>query len=181
MNWIVAKIKWIMLSAGALTCGMLCAAVWPSEAVDFLFDRTLESALARIVVTSWACHVGLVGAMLIHGAFAPQARTLTLTAAGCSKLAFLGLMLANGRQYLDEKVSLVIALDMVMVALFAVYLIGVRRRPARRESVSQTIVSAAPRGDQGARPSASIADPAGPIPARTPTPARATRRPGPTT
>jgi hypothetical protein len=151
MNWVVAKIKWIMLVAGALTCSMLYAAVMPSEAVDFLFDRTLDSALAKVIVPCWAALVGLVGAMLIYGAFVPQVRTLVLSVAGSSKLVFLGLMLARGRQYLDERVGLVIALDVVMVAFFVLFMIGVRRTGAGREDVGPQSVSLAPRADQGVR------------------------------
>lgn len=148
MNWIVAKIKWIMLVAGALTCSTLCAVVMPSEAVDFLFDRTLDSSFAWVIVPSWAALVGIVGALLIYGAFVPQVRTLVLSVASASKLSFLGLMLAHGRQFLDDKVSLVIALDVLMVTLFIVFMIGVRCAGRRREPVSQPAKSPAPRADQ---------------------------------
>lgn len=179
MNWIVAKIKWIMLVTGALTGAMLFAAIWPSEAVDLLFDRTLESGMARVIVPSWAAHVGLMGAMLIYGAFSPHVRTLTLTVVGSSKLAFLGLMLAQGRQYLDERVGIVIALDMVMVALFAIFLFSGRRTRALRESVSQPIMPAVARGNEGTRPSAPAAGGKAPLPARTTATARVGPRPGP--
>lgn len=151
MNWIVAKIKWIMLLAGALTCTMLYAAVDPSEAVDFLFDRTLESALAEVIVPSWAALFGLTGALLIYGAFVPQARKLVLTVAGSGKLVFLGLVLARGREYLDEKVGLVLALDAAMVAVFVIFMIGTRRRGPRLERVAQPLASPAPRANPGVR------------------------------
>jgi hypothetical protein len=153
MNWIVAKMKWVMLGAGVLTCAMLVAAVLPHETMDFLFDRTLESALAEVIVPSWAVLVGMVGGMLIYGAFVPEVRTLVLSVAGTSKLAFMGLMLWRGRQHLDQMVSGVLGLDALMVALFAVYLIGARRSGVRREPAFSASPSPtpAPRAEAGVR------------------------------
>ena len=49
---------------------------------------------------NWGALITLVGAMLIYGAFNPAMRPLVLTIAGLSKLIFIGLVLAYGRQYL---------------------------------------------------------------------------------
>lgn len=65
--------------------------------------------------------------MLIYGAYDPPGRPLILTVAGLSKLVFIGLVLAQGRQYLRRQAGLAIAIDLVMVALFIAYLIAVRR------------------------------------------------------
>jgi len=127
MNWIVANIKWIMLVSGVLTCTMLYAAVAPQAALRSTFGETLEGPLAEIVVRNWGALIGLVGAMLIYGAYDPPGRPLILTVAGLSKLVFIGLVLAQGRQYLRRQAGLAIAIDLVMVALFIAYLIAVRR------------------------------------------------------
>ena len=179
MNWVVAKIKWIMLVAGALTCTMLYAAVMPDAAVDFLFDRTLDSALGQVIVPSWAALVGLSGALLIYGAFRPQVRTLIMIAAGSSKLIFLGMMLGHGRQFLDEKVSLVLALDAVMVALFVTFLFGVRRARMLAR-VSQPAVTTPPRVEPSMRPTGPADATAGPSATRTTAALRAGKRPEPT-
>ena len=42
MNWIVAKIEWIMLVSGALTCTMLYAAIAPQAALRSTFGETKE-------------------------------------------------------------------------------------------------------------------------------------------
>ena len=124
---IVAKIKWIMLVSGVLTCTMIYAAIAPQAALRSTFGPTLEGSLAEIVVRNWGALITLVGAMLIYGAFNPPTRLLILTVAGLSKLTFIGLVLAYGTQYLGHQAGVSIAVDLVMVVLFISYLIAVRR------------------------------------------------------
>jgi len=130
MNWIVAKIKSIMLVSGALTCTMLYAALAPQATLRSTFGETLEGPLAEIVVRNWGALIALMGGMLIYGAYDPPGRPLVLTVAGLSKLVFIGLVLAHGRQYLGHQAGLAVVIDLVMVALFIGYLIGVRRSQA---------------------------------------------------
>jgi len=61
MKWIVARIKWIMLVSGALTCTMLYAAIAPQAALRATFGETLEGPPAEIVVRNWGALIGLVG------------------------------------------------------------------------------------------------------------------------
>ena len=130
MNWIVGKMKWIMLLAGVLTCTMLYAAVAPQAALRATFGETLEGPLAEIVVRNWGALITLVGAMLIYGAFRPASRPLILTVAGLSKVTFIGLVLLYGREFLGHQVGISVVVDSVMVLLFAVYLIGAPRGQA---------------------------------------------------
>ena len=127
MNWIVAKIKWIMIGSGVLTCTMLYAAIAPQAALRSTFGETLEGSVAEIVVRNWGALIALVGAMLIYGAYDPPGRPLILTVAGASKLIFIGLVLSHGRQYLGQQVGISVVVDLVMVALFIAYLVGLRR------------------------------------------------------
>lgn len=127
MGWIVANIKWIMLVAGVLTCSMLYAAIAPQAALLSTFGVTLEGPLAEIIVRSWGLLIALVGGMLIYGAFNPPTRALVLVAACVSKLSFIGLILAYGRDFLGHQAGLDIAVDALMIGLFVSYLIGVRR------------------------------------------------------
>ena len=126
MNWIVAKIKWIMLVSGALTFTMLHAAIAPQAALRSTFGATLEGPLAEIVVRNWGALIALVGAMLIYGAYRPAGRPLILTVAGLSKLVFIGLVLTYGRQFLGRQAGVAIVIDLAMVALFIAYLVRVR-------------------------------------------------------
>src|SRR3954469_24250522 len=100
MSWVVAKIKWIMLVSGALTCTMLYAAIAPQAALRSTFGDSVQGPVAEIVVRNWGALIALVGAMLIYGAYHPSARPLVLTVAGMSKLIFIGLVLLHGRQFL---------------------------------------------------------------------------------
>ena len=50
-----------------------------------------------------------------------------MTVAGVSKLVFIALILVYGRPFLGHA-GVPIAIDLVMVGLFAAFLVGVRRR-----------------------------------------------------
>jgi hypothetical protein len=127
MNWIIINMKWIMLVSGALTFTMIYATIAPQAALTSTFGASLEGPLAEIVVRNWGALIALVGAMLIYGAYNPPIRPLVLIVAGLSKLIFIALVLAYGSQYLGHQAGIAIVVDSVMVALFAGYLVGVRR------------------------------------------------------
>jgi hypothetical protein len=129
MSWIVAKMKWIMLVSGVLTCTMMFAFIAPQTALRSTFGATLEGPLAEIVVRNWGALIALIGAMLIYGAFNPPMRPLVLTIAGLSKLTFIGLVLTYGTQYLGHQAGVSIAVDLLMVVLFVCYLVATRREP----------------------------------------------------
>src|SRR5688500_3671257 len=116
------SIKWIMLVSGVLTCTMLFAAVAPQAALRATFGDTLEGPLSEIIVRNWGVLIGLIGAMLIYGAFDPPARPLILIVAGISKLVFVGLIFTYGSQYLG-KAGLAAGIDLMWVVLYAVYLL----------------------------------------------------------
>ena len=121
-------IPWIMTIAGVLTLTMLYAAIAPEAASQQMFGETPEGAFASIVVPNWGVLIGLMGALLLYGAFHPPARTPALVIAGTSKLAFIGLVLQQGDRYLAGLQTAVIV-DSVMVVLFAFCLIA--GRPAK--------------------------------------------------
>ena len=127
MKWLVARMKWVMLVSGLLTCTMLYAAIAPQASLLSTFGDTVEGPVAEIVTRNWGVLIALVGAMLIYGAFRPEHRPLILVVAGASKLTFIGLVLAQGSRYLSEQAGVAIAVDAVMVLLFALYLLSGRR------------------------------------------------------
>ena len=126
MNFVAANIKWIMLVSGALTCTMVYAAIAPQAALRSTFGETLEGPLADIVVRNWGALIALMGAMLIYGAFNPAVRSPALAVAGASKLVFIALVLSHGGRYLGQQAGIAIAIDLVWVVLFALYLLGPR-------------------------------------------------------
>ena len=132
MNWIVANIKWLMLVSGVLTCTMLYAAIEPQAALQSNFGDVLEGPVAEIVVRNWGALIGLVGVMLIYGAFNPAVRPMALMVAGVSKLTFVTLVLVHGQQYLGEQVGIAIVVDAVWVLLFAVYFVAARNMAGRQ-------------------------------------------------
>jgi len=127
MDWLVGRMKWVMLVSGLLTCTMVYAAIAPQASLLSTFGETVEGSVAEIVTRNWGVLIALVGAMLIYGAFRPEQRTLVLVVAGASKLTFIGLVLAHGSRYLSEQAGVAIAVDAVMVLLFALYLLSGRR------------------------------------------------------
>ena len=124
MKWLVANIKWIMLVAGILTASMFYTAFAPHASLARSFHHNLETAgpLAELIVRNWGFLMGLIGLMLIYGAFVPPARRLVLSVATISKIWFVGLMLTVGRDYLDHPVHAAVIIDSLEVLLFAAYL-----------------------------------------------------------
>ena len=128
MTWLAASIKWIMLVSGVLTCTIFYAAFAPEAALKSTFGESFEiGPVSGIIVRNWGVLVGLVGAMLIYGAFVSAARGLVLTVASVSKLAFIGLVLSHG---LGSKAILPITIDLIVTALYVMYLLELRRRKA---------------------------------------------------
>ena len=128
MSWLAASIKWIMLVSGLLTCTMLYAAIAPQAALRSTFGEELDGPVAQIVVRNWGALIGLMGLMLVFGAFHPPVRRLALSVAGASKLVFIGLVLTYGRQYLHHQAGVAVIMDLVTVVIFATYLLAVRTR-----------------------------------------------------
>lgn len=133
MSFMANSIKWIMLVSGVLTCSMVYAAIAPGAALLSTFGETLEGPVAGIVVRNWGLLITLVGAMLIYGAFHPPVRCLVLTVALVSKAAFVCLVLAQGGRFLGQQAGIAIAIDIVWVVVFLLYLVG----PARRNQPSE--------------------------------------------
>jgi hypothetical protein len=150
MTWIVAKIKWIMLLAGLVSCAAIWGAFEPRDAQDYMFDKALKGALADVIVRDWAVMLTLVGAMLIYGAFQVQHRIPVLIIACVSKLTFMGLMLWYGKKYIEEHMTWAMVAEGAMVAVFITFMIGMRRIGSGRfrhsaPSMSQQAMPPTPR------------------------------------
>ena len=141
MTWIVANIRWIMIVSGSLTATMIYAAIAPEAALRSTFGETLEGPLAELVVRNWGALITLVGGMLVYGAFDPATRRLTLIVGGLSKTVFIALVLSQGGRYLGGQAGLAIAIDLVMVLLFAWYVIAARRLKQPAASVTSSAAS----------------------------------------
>jgi hypothetical protein len=120
----VSTFKWVMVVAGVLTCTMFYAAVDPIASQRSNFGEALEGPLAEILVRNWGVLVGLVGLLLVYGAFSEANRRLALVVASASKLAFITLVLVYGQEFLQYQVGTALIVDSVMILLFAAYLVA---------------------------------------------------------
>lgn len=135
MNWIHARIKIILLISGMLTFTMIQAAFAPEATLQATFGESLHGPLAELIVRNWSVLIALVGLMLIHAAFHEATRTLALTVAGVSKLAFITLLLSHGTTYLGGQAAVAVVIDSVMVGLFGMCLVAARQvRPQKLPS-----------------------------------------------
>ncbi len=123
MNALHRSIKWVMLIAGLLTCSMFYTAIAPEAALRGTFGQTLDGPLAQIIVRNWGALIGLIGLLLIYGAFHPAARRIAMLIAGASKLVFIALVLTWGQQFLGLQLGVAVVGDAIMVLLFAAYLL----------------------------------------------------------
>ena len=128
MRWLNSQIRWIMLISGALTCTMFQAMIAPQSVLQRNFGQVLEGPVAGIVVRNWGALIGLVGLMLIYGAFTPAVRGLVLTIAAVSKVIFISLVLTVGPEFLNQGVRIAVVVDTVCVLLFALLLLPSGRR-----------------------------------------------------
>ena len=130
MATFVRSCRWVMLVAGILTATMFYATVSPVESMQSMFGQSLDGPVAEIVVRSWGVLIGLIGLMLIYGAFNEGSRRMALLVAAVSKAAFIALVLWLGRGFLEFQVGMAIVVDSIMVVLFVAYLVATRRPAA---------------------------------------------------
>jgi hypothetical protein len=122
MDLIVGNFKWVMLVGGLITLSMLSAAVAPRLTFRMMFGDEPQGPLALLLARNWGALIGLTGAMLVWGAFHPEARTLVLLVAGASKLTFIALVLSHPPYRAKALAPLLV--DGLLVALFAAYLLA---------------------------------------------------------
>lgn len=135
MKWIVVSIKWIMLIAGILTTSILYYAIAPDAALRADFGQGVEGPLAQLIVRNWGVLVGLVGLMLVYGAFVPPARRLVLAVATLSKVAFVLLLVTVGHEFIRQRIGLALVVDSLEVLLFLTYLLSTRHAPRPQRPV----------------------------------------------
>ncbi len=126
MTIINNNIKWIMLISGLITCSMFQAFFSPSAGLMTVFGSSIDSPVAEVVIRNWGALIGLVGLMLIFGAFKPHSRALILLLAIVSKAIFIGLVLTFGSDYLETAITAVV-FDSAVVLLYILYLIDNRK------------------------------------------------------
>jgi hypothetical protein len=124
MRYFVKYFKWIMLVSGILTCTMLTGLFAPQYLVESNFGEGIDGAATGIIVRNWSALIGLMGIMLIAGAFDRSIRRFCLVIAGISKLIFIMLVLTFGMSYLERGVGTAVIVDSIMIILYAAYLVA---------------------------------------------------------
>ena len=115
-----------MLLSGLLTCTMLQGLFDPRPLLVSTFGKNIEGNLAEIITRNWATLIGLMGIMLIYGAFVPAVRKFCLVIAGISKMIFIILILSLGKPYLEYGAGIAVILDSIMIVLFVAYILIAR-------------------------------------------------------
>lgn len=123
MRVFIANFKWIMFICGLLTCTMLVGLFSPESSLQSNFGEALVTGTENLVVRGWSALIGLMGVMLIYGAFKPAVRNYSLIIAGINKIIFIGLILIFGRQYMPFGLGTAIVVDTIMILLFTAYLL----------------------------------------------------------
>ena len=117
--------KWVMLVSGILTFTMFYGLFAPQAALESMFGVSFGGPLEDIIVRSWSALIGLVGVILIYGAFSETNRMFAISVAAFSKTIFVSLLLLYGQEYLDKAVTAIV-MDSLIVLLSVIYLIAVR-------------------------------------------------------
>ena len=127
MSFIIKNIKWVMLVSGALTFTMFYGLIAPQAALLSMFGASFNGTLETIIIRSWSALVGLMGAILIYGAFSEKYRTFCISIAAFSKVVFVLLVISSGQEFLG-KAAPAVGMDCFVIALAVFYLVALRMR-----------------------------------------------------
>jgi hypothetical protein len=125
MDFIIKNIKWVMLVSGVLTFTMFYGLFAPQVVLKSMFGVSFNGTLESIIVRSWCALVGLIGAILIYGALNHKSRVFSISVAAVSKVIFVSLVMIYGQEFLG-KAGPAIAMDCIIIALTALYLVALR-------------------------------------------------------
>jgi hypothetical protein len=124
MDFVIKNIKWVMLASGMLTFTMFYGLFAPQASLDSMFGVSFNGTLETIVIRSWSALVGLIGVILIYGAFSKKYRTFSLLISVFSKAVFVSLVLLYGQEYMGN-VGLAVIMDCTVIVLSVIYLITI--------------------------------------------------------
>jgi len=112
-----------MLVVGLLTSTMFLVALDPASVMTNLFGEIPDSAAQQMVARNWGVLIGMVGLLLIYGAFKPTARRIAVLFATISKLAFIALAVIYLGPIPAGQLGVSVVFDIATVVLFAIYLL----------------------------------------------------------
>ena len=95
----------------------------PGRSLEMNFGEAMPSSSpSQIVVRNWSALIGLVGVMLVYGAFVPAARKFVLVIAGVSKLIFIALVVFYLPNFMNYSAGTAVIADSTMVFFYIAYL-----------------------------------------------------------
>ncbi|MFN0139396.1 MAG: hypothetical protein ACKVQW_04825 [Pyrinomonadaceae bacterium] len=124
MRFFVSNFRWIMVVSGILTCTMFLGLVSPQTSLQSNFGENLHGPLSEVLVRNWSALIGLMGIMLIYGAFVEPVRRFALVIAGASKAVFIALVLIYGNQFMGFGAGTAVIADSIMIVLYIAYLLA---------------------------------------------------------
>lgn len=125
MLLITQNFKWIMLVAGILTATMFYGLVAPGAALESMFGVSFGGQLQLLIVRSWSALIGLMGVVMIYGAFSEANRAFAASIAALSKAIFVLLIFSFGQDFIVQAAPAII-LDVAVVVLTVIYLLALR-------------------------------------------------------
>jgi len=129
MNFIIKNIRWAMLASGVLTATMLYGLFAPQEAMESMFGVSFHGTLETLIIRSWSSLVGLIGIILIYGAFREKSRVFCISIAALSKAIFITLILVYGQGFLKSAAPAII-IDGLLILLALLYIMAIRIKPS---------------------------------------------------
>lgn len=127
MGFFVSKFKWIMLVAGLMTATMFQGLILPQSTFQSDFGEPLQGQANELIFRSWSALIGVLGLMLIYGAFVEPVRRFALLVSGATKLSFVVIGVIYGTQYFSARLGIAVLADVIFIIIFAAYLVLSRR------------------------------------------------------
>ena len=114
-----------MLVSGVLTATTFYGLFAPQAAVESMFGASFDGPLETLIIRSWSSLVGLIGLVLIFGAFSERNRVFCISIAALSKVIFVSLVLIYGQVFLGSAAPAII-MDCLVIVLTLSFLVSVR-------------------------------------------------------
>ena len=125
MSLIVENIHYILYVTGALTMTMFLQAVAPVKMMERTYGSAPTDANGLMIARHWGFMVGLSGLLLIAAGVHPEIRVPVLWFAIIGKAGYSTMILMRMAELKGKPAIMNAVVDIVMIALFVVYLVAV--------------------------------------------------------
>ena len=122
--WIGDNIGWVLEISGILTCSMILYALAPRMFHQFIFGENIAGGSTLLAIRSWGIMIFGSGALLIYAAYHPDFRDAIRLYSIVGKSSFVVPVLLDGQNTLRKPAFAMALADVVMVVLFAWYLLS---------------------------------------------------------